>query len=161
MVGYLRGDVLVKLDRASMAASLEGRCPLLDHRVVEFAWRLPTSAKIGNGQGKLILRNLLGRYIPRHMIDRPKRGFDVPIGTWLRGPLRQWGSDIIASLRATPDDLLDVARIDRIWTSHLVGSADHSGDLWSVLMFQSWRTSAGRQRPVTGAPARTFELLGD
>jgi asparagine synthase (glutamine-hydrolysing) len=161
MVGYLRGDVLVKLDRASMAASLEGRCPLLDHRVVEFAWRLPTSAKIGNGQGKLILRNLLGRYIPRHMIDRPKRGFDVPIGTWLRGPLREWGSDLIAGLRATPDDLLDVARIDRIWRSHLAGSADHSGDLWSVLMFQSWRSSAGRPRPAIGAPPRTLELLGD
>ncbi len=161
MVDYLRGDILVKLDRATMATSLEGRCPLLDHRVVEFAWRLPTSAKVGKGQGKLILRNLLGRYVPKHLIDRPKRGFDVPIGRWLRGPLREWSSDLIADLRSTPDDVVDAAHVDRIWRSHLAGSADHSSELWSVLMFQAWRNVSRRPGQASDAPVRALELLGE
>ncbi|WP_029076582.1 asparagine synthase (glutamine-hydrolyzing) [Kaistia adipata] len=142
--GYLPGDILVKLDRASMANSLETRCPLLDHRVIEFAWHLPTRMKVRNARGKWILRQLLGRHLPRRLIDRPKHGFDVPVGDWLRGPLREWSSDLLADLRREPDGLVDIGfidvdRVDACWREHLAGRRDHSRDLWSVLMFQAWR----------------------
>jgi asparagine synthase (glutamine-hydrolysing) len=138
MIGYLPGDILVKLDRASMATGLEARCPILDHRVVEFSWRLPNTAKVRDGQGKWILRQVLSRYLPRHLIDRPKQGFDVPVGAWLKGPLRSWAADLLSESRLNRQNLLDVQRVQSCWRDHLSGNRDHSRMLWAVLMLQSW-----------------------
>ncbi|UCI07407.1 asparagine synthase (glutamine-hydrolyzing) [Mesorhizobium sp. B1-1-8] len=158
MAGYLPGDILVKLDRASMANSLEGRCPLLDHRVVEFAWRLPSEAKVRDGRGKWILRHLLRRYLPQRLIDRPKQGFDVPIAAWLRGPLRSWASDLFADIRRDPDGVLDSTKVDACWRDHMRGQ-DRSRELWSALMFRAWRNEAGRQRaPID--KSRELDLAG-
>lgn len=141
MLGYLPSDILVKLDRASMATSLEARCPLLDHRVVEFSWTLPNSAKVRHGQGKWLLRQVLSRHLPRHLFERPKQGFDVPIGSWLRGPLRSWASDLISESRLRNQHLLDVSRVQDCWLQHLSGRRDFSRPLWAVLMLQSWLDS--------------------
>jgi asparagine synthase (glutamine-hydrolysing) len=146
MIGYLPGDILVKLDRASMAASLEARCPILDHHVVEFSWRLPNTAKVRHGQGKWILRQVLSRYLPRHLIDRPKQGFDVPIGAWLKGPLRSWAADLLSEARLRRQGLLDVQRVQSCWLDHLSGRRDHSRPLWTVLMLQSWLETMVEQR---------------
>ena len=155
MTRYLPGDILVKLDRATMANSLEGRCPFLDHRVVEFSWRLPADAKVRNGQGKWILRHLLGRYVPRQLIDRPKQGFDVPVGAWLRGPLRVWASDLIASAHLSDVGILDFAKVDACWREHLDGRYDRARDLWPVLMFEAWRREAAR--PITAGATTSQE----
>lgn len=138
MLEYLPGDILVKLDRASMATSLEARCPILDHRVVEFSWTLPNTAKVRHGQGKWILRQVLGRYLPRHLFDRPKQGFDVPIAAWLRGPLRSWAADLLSEPPLRHQHLLDAARVQQCWLEHLNGRRDHSRTLWAILMLQSW-----------------------
>lgn len=138
MIGYLPGDILVKVDRASMATSLEARCPILDHRVVEFSWRLPNTAKVRHGQGKWILREVLSRYLPRPLIDRPKQGFDVPIGAWLKGPLRSWAADLLSEPRLRRQGLLDARRVQSCWLDHLSGRRDHSRPLWAALMLQSW-----------------------
>ncbi|UPT91016.1 asparagine synthase (glutamine-hydrolyzing) [Bradyrhizobium barranii subsp. apii] len=154
MLGYLPSDILVKLDRASMATSLEARCPLLDHRVVEFSWALPNSAKVRHGQGKWLLRQVLGRYLPRHLFERPKQGFDVPIGSWLKGPLRSWASDLLSESRLRNKHLLDVSRVQECWLQHLSGRRDFSRPLWAVLMLQSWLDSA-----VTSGPSRTAGVM--
>lgn len=154
MLGYLPSDILVKLDRASMATSLEARCPLLDHRVVEFSWALPNSAKVRHGQGKWLLRQVLGRYLPRHLFERPKQGFDVPIGSWLKGPLRSWASDLLSESRLRNQHLLDVSRVQECWLQHLSGRRDFSRPLWAVLMLQSWLNSA-----VTSGPSRTAGVM--
>jgi len=146
--GYLPGDILVKLDRASMAVSLEARCPLLDHRVIEFAWQLPLTAKIRHGHGKWLLRRLLARYVPPELFNRPKQGFDVPVGAWLRGPLHEWASDLVADLCSQDDGFIDHARLETHWREHINGSRDHSSALWSLLMFQAWRNHASET--VTG-----------
>ena len=154
MIGYLPGDILVKLDRASMATSLEARCPILDHHVVEFSWRLPNSAKVRHGQGKWILRQVLGRYLPHHLIDRPKQGFDVPIGAWLKGPLRSWAADLLSEPRIRRQGLLDAQRVQSCWLTHLSGHRDHSRALWTVLMLQSWLETA-----VGQGASRAVEVL--
>lgn len=138
MAGYLTGDILVKLDRATMAAGLEGRCPFLDDRVVEFAWRVPTAAKIRHGRGKWPLRRVLRRYLPESLFERPKQGFNIPIGEWLRGPLREWAEELLAGDRIRRDGLLDSGRIQACWQQHLDGRADRSGQLWAILMVQAW-----------------------
>jgi asparagine synthase (glutamine-hydrolysing) len=138
MVGYLPGDILVKLDRATMAASLEGRCPFLDHRVVEFAWKLPHAAKIRNGKGKWVLRRVLARYLPRPLFERPKHGFNVPIGAWLRGPLRDWAESLLSAAGKQAGGLIDAGQTLDNWREHLAGRRDHSGGLWAVLMLQAW-----------------------
>jgi asparagine synthase (glutamine-hydrolysing) len=157
MASYLPGDILVKLDRSTMAYGLEGRCPLLDHRVVEYAWRLPSRAKVRDGKGKWILRNLLRRYLPDRLIERPKQGFDVPISIWLRGPLRNWATDLLADIRHEGDEVLDSAKVDRCWRDHMSGQ-DRSRELWSALMFQAWRNES-RKTPYAASP-RELDMAG-
>ena len=151
--GYLPGDLLVKLDRASMAVSLEARSPLLDHRLVEFAWRLPVSVKIRNGSGKWLLRRLLRRYLPEELFDRPKHGFDVPVGIWLRGPLRDWAEELLSPSRLRGQGLLDPVRVQANWHEHLSGQRDRASELWAVLMFESWLDAANEPAPPS-APSR-------
>ena len=142
MCGYLPGDVLVKVDRASMAVGLEARCPLLDHRVVEFALRLPARMKVRGPVSKWLLRQVLRRYVPDSLFERPKAGFNVPIGAWLAGPLRPWAEDVLASARHRDDGVLDQGRVAQAWREHLACRADRGNELWAILMYQAWRNSA-------------------
>ncbi len=138
LVTELPDDILVKVDRATMAVSLESRAPFLDHRVAEFAWRIPMHQKIRDGQGKWILRQLLYKYVPQSLIDRPKMGFGVPIDSWLRGPLRGWAESLIEPSRLKREGYLESAEISKIWNQHQSGQHNHSHLLWGVLMFQAW-----------------------
>lgn len=140
---YLPDDILAKVDRASMAVSLEVRVPLLDHRVAEFAWRLPRAMKMRNGVGKWLLRRVLDAYVPRRLTDRPKTGFGVPIGRWLAGPLREWAEDLLAEDRMRRGGYLDPAPVRDAWNAHRQGRAHFEKRIWNVLMFESWRDSWG------------------
>ena len=159
MARYLPADILSKLDRATMAVSLEARCPFLDHRVIEFSWRLPTTEKVRKGQGKWILRQLLRNYVPQKLFDGPKHGFDVPVGTWLKGPLRAWASDLLESERLQRQDLLQVDEVRRCWQDHIKGRRDNSRALWAILMLQAWLDKA--TAPAPPARARPLELALD
>jgi asparagine synthase (glutamine-hydrolysing) len=137
-LGYLPDDILVKVDRAAMGVSLESRVPLLDHRVVELAWSLPQHLKIRQGQGKWLLRQVLDRHVPRRLIDRPKTGFAVPVGDWLRGPLREWAESLLDERGLALDGHLDPKVVRQTWERQLAGQGRSEHQIWSVLMFQAW-----------------------
>jgi asparagine synthase (glutamine-hydrolysing) len=138
MATYLPDDILQKVDRASMAVSLEVRPPLLDHRVVEFAWTLPRNLRVRGGETKWLLRRVLDRYVPRHLVNRPKAGFAIPLADWLRGPLRDWAEDLLDSRRLA-SGILDAGSVRKLWLEHVTGGHNRAYALWTILMFESWR----------------------
>ena len=137
-ITYLSDDILTKVDRSAMAVSLETRIPLLDHRVVELAWRLPLEMKINHGNGKHILRKLLFKYVPRDLVERPKMGFSVPINSWLRGPLNEWAEDLLSTSKLKKEGFFSPDEIKKKWEEHKSGRRDWQHQLWNVLIFQAW-----------------------
>ncbi|HUF87647.1 MAG TPA: asparagine synthase (glutamine-hydrolyzing) [Thermohalobaculum sp.] len=134
---YMADDILAKVDRASMAVSLEARVPLMDHRVAAFAWSLPLAMKVRAGQGKRVLRRVLYRHVPRELIERPKQGFAVPIGEWLRAPLRDWAGDLLSHGALARRGLVRPEAVEALWTEHQSGRRDHAARLWAVLVLQA------------------------
>ena len=135
---YLPDDILAKVDRAAMAKSLETRVPYLDHRLAELAWRLPMAMKIRGGVTKWALRQILYERVPRRLIERPKSGFSIPVGLWLRGPLREWAEALLAERRLAEQGFLDVAKTRSLWREHCRGERDSTARLWNLLMWQAW-----------------------
>jgi asparagine synthase (glutamine-hydrolysing) len=146
-VSYLPDDILVKLDRATMAVSLEGRVPMLDPDVVGFAWSLPLEMKVFGGESKRVLRRMLARYLPPALFERPKMGFGIPLGDWLRGPLREWAEALLDPARLRDEGIFDPAPIREKWDEHLAGR-HWEFHLWDILMFQAWLESANTPVPV-------------
>jgi asparagine synthase (glutamine-hydrolysing) len=136
---YLVENQMTKVDRASMATSLEVRVPILDQRVIEFSWRLPEAMKVRDGMGKWVLRQVLYRYVPRAILDRPKMGFSVPLGAWLRGDLRPWAEALLTTDALERDELLNAPVVQRAWRTMIAGSDENVLGLWAVLQLQQWR----------------------
>lgn len=156
MLTYLPGDILTKVDRATMAVALEARVPLLDHRVVQHAWGLPLADKLGQGATKLALRRVLYRHVPRELVERPKSGFAVPIHTWLRGPLRDWAEDLLSERALAEGGFFRPAPVRGLWSEHQSGRANRQYALWPILMFQAWH----RRWMQPGRMAETLTAAG-
>ncbi len=161
---YLVDDILVKVDRAGMAVSLESRIPFLDHRLIEWAWTLPLQFKVKQGRGKIILKKLLSRYLSPELFERPKMGFGIPLASWLRGPLRGWAEDLLSSRRVQEEGFFELSQIQNKWNEHISGRRDWSHALWNVLMFQSWMDEQKKilkLKSQIGSPEshRRFELV--
>jgi asparagine synthase (glutamine-hydrolysing) len=135
---YLPDDLLVKVDRACMSISLESRAPLLDHRVVELAFALPDRALVRDGERTWVLRQVLERYVPRRLFERPKAGFAVPLAEWLRGPLKEWAGQLLDPRRLADEGYLDSAKVTVLWNQHQSTVYDRSAYLWNVIAFQAW-----------------------
>ncbi len=159
LTGYLPDDILAKMDRASMAVSVESRAPLLDHRIVEFALQLPSSYKFRNGVGKWLLRQVLDRHVPKRLVDRPKMGFGIPIASWLRGPLKGWAYDAIASCRGETADLIDAPALRTMLDRHVSGVGDWHLPIWTALMFLQWSRDTASE-PVAPAAATRIRDYG-
>ena len=153
LIGYLPDDILVKVDRASMSVALESRAPFLDHRVVEFAARLPLRFKVRDGQSKWLLRQALRQYVPDELIAGEKRGFLVGFAGWLRGPLREWAENLLSERRLRAEGFIDPAAVRAKWDHFLSDTrSPWNNDLWNVLMFQSWLQDS-RESPMQPAAA--------
>ena len=137
-ISYLPDDILVKVDRASMAYSLETRAPFLDKNLIEMAWKIPTKMKVNNGQGKIILKKILCKYLPKDYVYRPKQGFGVPIEEWLRGPLKEWSEELLFGNNIRDQNYFSIDKVKIIWDEHLHKKVDNTKILWPILMFQSW-----------------------
>jgi asparagine synthase (glutamine-hydrolysing) len=152
-LGYLPNDILTKVDRASMAVSLEARVPMLDHRLLAFAWSLPQAWKIDDSTGKAILRDVLAKYVPPALTNRPKMGFATPIGDWLRGPLRGWAEELLNDQRLNQDGFFDASTVRRTWHEHLSGRRNHAHRLWPILMLGQWSDEQRRDNHHTRRPS--------
>ena len=141
---YMPNDILVKLNRASMASSLETRIPFLNHNLVELSWRVPENLKIKNKKGKWILREILKNYIPEDLYERPKSGFAIPLAQWLRGPLKEWANSLINKKTINEEGYFYFENIEKMWSEHLTGRYDWSSRLWCILIFQSWLSKEKR-----------------
>jgi asparagine synthase (glutamine-hydrolysing) len=137
-ISYLPDDILTKVDRAAMSVSLETRVPMLDHRVVEQAWRLPMHLKRRGNVDKWVLRQVLYRHVPSALIDRPKQGFAVPLGAWLRGPLREWAENLLSTSTIREHGLLNPGEVQRLWRDQISGRWERKYQLWNILMLQAW-----------------------
>jgi asparagine synthase (glutamine-hydrolysing) len=160
MASYLPDDILAKVDRATMAVGLEARVPYLDHRIVEFAARLPLQLKINRGTSKWILRQILYQYVPKELVERPKKGFSLPIGKWLRGPLREWAEELLMEDRLKREGFFDTGAVRRVWDAHLSGQRDVEPLIWGILMFQAWLAEWSEAITPAAEPATITELAG-
>ena len=137
-ITYLPNDILVKVDRTSMASSIEARVPFLDHRLIEYSWKIPHSLKYRNGKSKWILRKILKNYVPENLTDRPKKGFGIPLNDWLRGPLRDWAENLLSEKKLKNEGFFNPKLIRNKWEDYISNKNESHYDLWNVLMFQSW-----------------------
>jgi asparagine synthase (glutamine-hydrolysing) len=154
LVTYLPDDILTKVDRASMAVGLEARVPMIDHRVVALAWQFPENWRIRNGATKAPLRDLLSRFLRPSLFERPKAGFGIPIGEWIKGPLRDWAEDLLEPTGIRTGGLLDAAQVAALWRGHLEGRTSSASGIWTVLMFQAWLREQS-ETPSELRPARS------